>query len=87
MTTVLSRVSAQADSPTRHQENRHQPRSQRLALTLCVTIAIKCLLLYGLWYACFSHPQTKHMLLPADQVQRHLFSTPAAHGFSSHPSR
>jgi len=49
-----------------------------LALTLAVTIAVKCLLLYGLWAACFSHPQTRHMLLPAGQVERHLFALPAA---------
>jgi len=49
-----------------------------LALTLAVTIAVKCLLLYGLWAACFSHPQTRHMLLPASQVERHLFALPAA---------
>ena len=52
-------------------------RSNKLALTLCVTVAVKCLLLYGLWYACFSHPQTRHMLLPSGQVERHLFSVPA----------
>ena len=52
-------------------------RRERLALTLFVTIAVKCLVLYGLWHAFFSHPQTKHMLLPSDQVERHLF-TPAA---------
>lgn len=51
-------------------------RRERLAVTLLVTVAVKCLLLYGLWYACFSHPQTRHMLLPADQVERHLFAPP-----------
>jgi len=49
-----------------------------LALTLAVTIAVKCLVLVGLWAACFSHPQTEHMLLPAGQVERHLFAAPAA---------
>jgi hypothetical protein len=53
-------------------------RRDRLALTLAVTIAVKCLVLYGLWAACFSHPQTKHMLLPAGQVEGHLFTAPAA---------
>lgn len=57
--------------------NPKRARRERLALTLFVTIAVKCLVLYGLWYAFFSHPQTKHMLLPSDQVERHLF-TPAA---------
>lgn len=53
-------------------------RRERLALTLFVAIAVKCLVLYGLWYAFFSHPQTKHMLLPSGQVERHLFAAPAA---------
>lgn len=53
-------------------------RRERLALTLFVTVAVKCLVLYGLWHAFFSHPQTKHMLLPSGQVERHLFSVPAA---------
>jgi hypothetical protein len=52
-------------------------RRERLVLTLFAAIAVKCLVLYGLWYAFFSHPQTKHMLLPSDQVERHLFA-PAA---------
>lgn len=56
-----------------------RPRRERLALTLAVTIAIKCLLLYGLWYACFSHPQTRHMVLPDGQLERHLFSTQSTH--------
>ena len=45
-----------------------KPRRERLALTLALTIAVKCLVLYGLWYACFSHPQTRHMLLPDGQL-------------------
>jgi hypothetical protein len=52
-------------------------RRERLALTLFAAIAVKCLVLYGLWYVFFSHPQTKHMLLPSGQVERHLFA-PAA---------
>jgi hypothetical protein len=54
-------------------------RRNRLAWTLFVTIAVKCLVLYGLWYAFFSHPHTKHMLLPAGELERHLFAAPAAH--------
>ncbi|MCS0590732.1 cytochrome oxidase putative small subunit CydP [Massilia norwichensis] len=56
---------------------------ERLALTLFVTIALKCLILYGIWHAFFSHPQTRHMLLPAAQVERHLFSAPARPDFSN----
>lgn len=55
-----------------------RPRRARLARTLLFAVAVKCLALYGLWFACFSHPQTRHMLLPADQVERHLFATPSA---------
>ena len=62
------------------------PRRARLALTLAVTIAVKCLVLYGLWYTCFSHPQTRHMLLPDGQLERHLFAAPAAHA-SHHPNQ
>lgn len=58
---------------------RARPGRERLALTLAITIAIKCLLLYGLWYACFSHPQTKHMVLPDGQLERHLFSIQPTH--------
>jgi hypothetical protein len=63
-------------SCTAAHSRRAATRRERLAVTLLVTVAVKCLLLYGLWYACFSHPQTRHMLLPADQVERHLFATP-----------
>lgn len=55
---------------------RAAPGRERLAVTLLVTVAVKCLLLYGLWSACFAHPQTRHMLLPPGQVERHLFATP-----------
>jgi len=54
------------------------PRRERLARTLLVTVIVKCLVLYGLWSTCFSHPQTRHMLLPAAEVERHLFAAPAA---------
>ena len=60
-----------------------KPRRERLALTLLATVVLKCLLLYGLWYACFSHPQTRHMLLPASQVEQHLFAAPPAPAFST----
>lgn len=62
------------------------PRRERLALTLALTIAVKCLVLYGLWYACFSHPHTRHMLLPDGQLERHLFAAPAAHA-SHNPNK
>lgn len=61
-----------------HKSAPGRARRERLARTLFVAIAVKCLVLAGLWYAFFSHPQTKHMLLPSGQVERHLFAAPAA---------
>lgn len=46
----------------------------RLAVTLVVTVIVKCTLLYGLWAAFFSHPQARHMRLPDGQLERHLFT-------------
>jgi uncharacterized protein involved in cysteine biosynthesis len=48
----------------------------RPSLTRTITIAllVKMALLALLWKVFFSAPQTKHMLLPADQVEQHLFA-------------
>jgi hypothetical protein len=51
---------------------KYAPR-ERLLLTLAITVVVKCMVLYGLWAAFFSHPQARHMHLPAAQVERHLF--------------
>lgn len=56
--------------------SRPKARRERLALTLLVTVAVKCLVLYGLWAAFFAHPQTKHMVLPDGALERHLFAAP-----------
>jgi Tfp pilus assembly protein PilN len=61
-------------TPARHERPR---RRERLAVTLLVTVLVKCAVLVGLWAAFFSHPQTRHMLLPAAQVERHLLSSPS----------
>jgi hypothetical protein len=53
------------------------PGRRSLALTITIALAVKALLLYGLWYAFFSHPQTKKMRLPTGQVEDHLLSAPA----------
>ncbi|WP_426342301.1 cytochrome oxidase putative small subunit CydP [Pseudoduganella sp. S-14] len=53
------------------------PGRHSLALTITIALAVKALLLYGLWYAFFSHPQTKKMRLPTGQVERHLLAAPA----------
>ncbi|WP_036170411.1 cytochrome oxidase putative small subunit CydP [Massilia sp. 9096] len=52
---------------------KHAPRG-RLAWTLVVTVIVKCVVLYGLWAAFFSHPQARHMRLPDGELERHLFS-------------
>jgi hypothetical protein len=46
-----------------------------LARTITLALIIKMVILALLWKAFFSAPQTKHMLLPADQVEQHLFAT------------
>ncbi|MGW8391555.1 cytochrome oxidase putative small subunit CydP [Pseudoduganella sp. HUAS MS19] len=56
------------------------PAGHSLALAITVALAVKVLLLYGLWYAFFSHPQTTKMRLPAGQVESHLLSAPAKPG-------
>lgn len=56
----------------------------RLAWTLVVTVLVKCLVLYGLWAAFFSHSQARHMRLPDGALERHLFT--AAPG-GAHPSQ
>lgn len=48
-----------------------------LALTIALALVVKLALLYGLWYAFFSHPQTRKMRLPTAQVERHLLAAPA----------
>jgi hypothetical protein len=53
------------------------PGRRSLALTITLALAMKALLLYGLWYAFFSHPQTKKMRLPTEQVEKHLLAAPA----------
>jgi hypothetical protein len=55
-------------------------RSQRTGLPLWLEIVlillIKIAILFGLWKAFFSHPQTKHMALPLPIVEQH-FLTPS----------
>ena len=54
-------------------------RSSRygLARSIALVLVLKALLLYGLWYAFFSQPQTRKMRLPTAQVERHLLAAPA----------
>jgi hypothetical protein len=46
-----------------------------LARTITVALVIKMAILALLWKVFFSEPQTKHMLLPASQVEQHLFAS------------
>lgn len=46
-----------------------------LARTITVALVIKMAILALLWKVFFSAPQTNHMLLPANQVEQHLFAT------------
>jgi hypothetical protein len=48
----------------------------RLPLSIAVVLLLKAALLYGLYVACFSAPQARHMRMPAADVARHL--VPAA---------
>lgn len=45
-----------------------------LARTITVALIVKMVILALLWKVFFSTPQTKHMLLPAEQVEQHLFA-------------
>lgn len=53
------------------------PRLTRLPLALEIALALlfKIAILFALWYAFFSNPQAKHMLLPTDQVEQHLLTS------------
>lgn len=53
------------------------PGRHSLAFTIAIALLVKIALLYGLWYAFFSHPQTKKMRLPTAQVEQHLLVAPA----------
>jgi hypothetical protein len=54
-----------------------RPGRYSLALSIALVLVVKVALLYGLWYAFFSHPQTKKMRLPTGQVEHHLLAAPA----------
>jgi hypothetical protein len=45
-----------------------------LWLEIVGILVIKVVLLFFLWKASFSHPQTKHMVLPTPVVEQHLLS-------------
>lgn len=50
-----------------------------LWLEIALVLLIKVVLLFFLWKLFFSHPQTKHMVLPAPVVEQHFLSSkPAA---------
>ena len=46
-----------------------------LWLEITAILLIKVALLFFLWKLFFSHPQTKHMVLPTPVVEQHLLSS------------
>jgi len=52
------------------------PRLTRLPLAAEIALALlfKLVLLFALWHAFFSHPQARHMLVPARQIEQHFLS-------------
>ena len=62
-----------------HRVARHYqqlPRN-RFALEIAAIVLIKMLILYGLWFAFFSQPLAKHMVVPSQQMESHLIATPS----------
>ena len=48
-----------------------------LWLELTLALLLKLTILYSLWQAFFSHPETKHMAMPVPLVEQHLLYTPS----------
>jgi hypothetical protein len=66
-----------------HQANQRSVKTLRrmpLWLEITLVLLVKVVLLFFLWQQFFSHPQTKHMLLPAATVQQHFFTLPKGNG-------
>jgi hypothetical protein len=65
------------------QANRRTAKTLRrmpLWLEIALVLVTKAVLLFVLWQQFFSHPQAKHMLLPAATVQQHFFALPNGNG-------
>ena len=51
-----------------------QLHGSSLALAIILALIVKALILFGLWKAFFSAPQTKHMRMPTATVEQHLLA-------------
>lgn len=66
---------------------RRRLKPSRFALEMTLVIAVKVAILYGLWFAFFANPLAKHMVVPADQINRHLIAIPQTEDASRNSSR
>ena len=55
-----------------------------LALEIAIALLLKIVLLFFVWKAFFSVPQTKKMMLPTAQVEQHLLAASSQITNSSH---
>ena len=61
-------------------------RRNRFALEITLIVIVKALILYGLWFAFFSQPLAKHMLVPSEQMDNHIIADKLSNvNPSSHP--
>jgi len=66
---------------------------RRLALEIGVVLAVNVFVLYLIWVAWFSHPASKHMRMPPEEVARQVVAAPsvplslAAQVDAKHPSK
>jgi hypothetical protein len=60
--------------------NRASPprRLSGIAREILLILAIKAVVLFGIWWMWFSAPEAKHMRLPSERVQQRLVEAPAA---------
>ena len=56
------------------------------AAEISLAVALKVVVLWLLWHAFFSAPQTKKMRLPTNQVEQHLLMPARLQGPISHPT-
>lgn len=54
-------------------------RRNRFVLEITLIVVVKALILYGLWFAFFSQPLAKHMLVPSVQMDKHIIADKLSH--------